>query len=139
MDPIQYLRAFRRRWAVIVAAVLVAAAAGWLTTSTVAPVRAAPQRYSATALLGNGTSSTVPGVPILDVPALVRVATLPDVVDLAAKELGWTGDPSVLAGNVQVTPDPQSDGFLDITGTATGPRQAERIAEAFSNALIAFV
>ena len=63
MEPARYLKAFRRRWAWIVACILVALAAGWITTATVTPPQTTPpirQQYSADVLLLNDGSSRRP-------------------------------------------------------------------------------
>ncbi|HEX6230162.1 MAG TPA: hypothetical protein VF029_00440 [Actinomycetota bacterium] len=139
MEPLQYLRAFRRRWAVIVAAVAVAVATGWLTTETVAPAEPEPTRYQATAVLWNPSGVTVGTGASIPLTAMVRLATLPDVLVMAAEELDWQDDPLALRGRVSVQVDPVAEGFLNITSSADTPRDAERIAQGFADALIRYL
>ena len=139
MEPLQYLRAFRRRWAVIVAAVAVAVAAGWFTTETVAPAAPAPTRYQATAVLWNPSGVTGGAGPAITLESMVRLATLPDVVALAAEQLDRQDDPSALRGQVSVQVDPQSAAFLNVTGIGGTPRAAEQVSEAFATSLIRYL
>jgi capsular exopolysaccharide synthesis family protein len=140
VEPINYLRAFRRRWLVIVAAVVVAVAVGWATTETVAPVRPRSVTYSATTVLWS-TASLGVGVassPITDTTALASVATLPDVLVLAAGKLGLEGDPIALGSRVQVLADTEAN-FLHVTAAADDPLEAERTAEAVASSLIQYL
>lgn len=139
MEPIHYLRGFRRRWWVIVLAVGVALGAAWITTETVAPVTPQSDTYGATALLWNRSQPSAAGTPPVTVEALIRFSTLPDVLQLAADELGYTGDPATLRALVRVEPDPGGDEFLDVTGVSADPREATRVAAAFSDALILYL
>lgn len=139
MEQIHYLRAFRRRWWVIVASVAVAVGAGWLTTETVAPIRPQADTYGATALLWNKSEPTAGQSSPVTVEALIRFSTLPSVLQLAAEELGHEGDPFELRSRVRVEPDPGGDAFLDITGVSADPKEAQQIASAFSAALIRYL
>ena len=94
MEPARYLKAFRRRWAWIVACVLVALAAGWITTVTVTPPQpTAPirQQYSADVLLLGDGSSQDPIVTNLD--TLAVVATTSPVLEKVAAILWWSALP----------------------------------------------
>lgn len=133
MDPIRYLKAFRRRWLWIVACVVVALAAGWFTTETVAPTagKAGPAQYSAEALLLSDGSS-------LPLNTLAVVATTPPVLERVANATGYPGDPLELAGSVTAVPDIDT-GILSIQSIADEPAKAEEIALAFKNGLIGFL
>ncbi|MFB3739254.1 MAG: polysaccharide biosynthesis tyrosine autokinase [Candidatus Velamenicoccus archaeovorus] len=140
MDAIHYLRTVRRRWLLVLSAVLVAVAAGWATTSTVAPVQPRRTSYSATTLLWSRATGTIVGAPsVVDVNALVRFSTLPDMLAMAAKRLDYHGDPGDLRSHVQVSADPTSTGFLDVTAFSPNARQAEQLAEGFSAGLVDYL
>ena len=101
MEPARYLKAFRRRWAWIVACVLVALAAGWITTATVKPPETTPpirQQYSADVLLLGDGSSPDPIVTNLDTLAVVA-ATSP-VLEQVAAILDFKGNPTALTPTV---------------------------------------
>ena len=140
MEPIHYLRALRRRWWVIVAAVLVAGAAAWVTAE-VAPVQpVAPKAtgYAATTVLWNpGAPLVGQGSPITDLTVLANLVGLPEISSIAEKRLHADGTPGQ-SPQVYATTDPTT-GFLSITGTAPDPRTAERISNAYSQSLIAYL
>jgi Mrp family chromosome partitioning ATPase len=132
MGLADYLRAFRRRWYVIVATVAVAVAAAWFTTATIAPVAppAIPAYQASTLVLP--LSST------LNVDALAVVATIEPVAKRAAQELDFEGDPLLLRGGIQASPDRET-GLLTITAVAGDPTRAERRADAFASGLIDYL
>ena len=84
MEPINYLRAFKRRWAVIAASVAVAVGVGWVTMETVAPVRPRSVTYSAETVLWSSASfgAGAASSPIGDMTArlLSRDAQLAEIV-----------------------------------------------------------
>jgi capsular exopolysaccharide synthesis family protein len=132
MGLVEYLRAFRRRWFVILATIAVAVAAAWFTTATIAPV--APPTlpaYQASTLLLPLSSS-------LNVNALAVVATIEPVATRAAIKIDFDGDPLTLREGIQASPDSET-GFLTITAFAFDPTRAERRADAFASALIAYL
>ena len=141
MEPIHYLRALRRRWWVIVAAVLVAGTAAWVTTDVapVQPVTPKAAGYSATTVLWNpGAPIVGQGSPITDLAVLANLVGLPEVSSIAAKRMHFDGTPLDLSQQVYATTDPTT-GFLSISGTALDPATAERISNAFSQSLIAYL
>ena len=144
MEPIHYLRALRRRWWVIVAAIVVAATTGFLTpaakaSSSTTGASATPTAYTATTVLWNPGAPTIgQGSPITSMDALSTIATLPGVASIAAKELHFAGDPTLLASQVQATVD-QTSGFLNITATAPAAKRAVVVSNAFSTALIEYL
>ncbi len=136
MDPTRYLKAFRRRWAWIVACVLVAVGVGWLTTATVAPVDPNPPRfYTADALLLSDGTGTDPLSNNLD--TLAVVATTTPVLDKVAQALGYEGDPSDLA-TATVIPDTQT-GILRISVGGVNPQLVERRAAAYQRGLLLYL
>ncbi len=133
MDLLTYLRAFRRRWTVVVAAVAVALVAGWFTTEAVAPdAPQGPPSFSATTLLVSG-GATVGNVPI-NLETLAIIATLPETAEIAAEEIGYEGDPLDLRSKVQASPDSDT-GVLTITTFAPRAARAEELGNAFATAL----
>ncbi|MEO8424610.1 MAG: hypothetical protein ABI595_11970 [Actinomycetota bacterium] len=144
MEPIHYLRAFRRRWWVIAAAVLVAGGVAWATTQ-VSPASTSLTSesqgragYTATTVIWNPGTFVGGGGTIFSMDQLAQVVTLPDVATIAAKDLGYTGDLLALGAQVQASADPTT-GFLRVTATADGPKGAEAISTAFSRGLIAYL
>lgn len=138
MDPIQYLKAIRRRWVVIVAAVALSLGAGWLTTRSASSAQsAAPASvaYQATAILvNNGTSSSTLASPSV----AASFATAGEVPVRVAESLDYQGDPIALAATVQAAAEPET-GLLRITTTQPNARQAEQVANAFAEELISFL
>ncbi len=141
MEPIQYLRALRRRWLVITAAMVVAAVAAFLTSPDISGIEPdAPfAAYSATTVVWNEAGATGEGgSPIGFGSALTRVLVLPDVAALAARELGRNADPIALLTQVQSFVDTES-GFLEITGFGGTPKAAEKVSAAFQTALVTYL
>jgi capsular exopolysaccharide synthesis family protein len=137
VQPMRYLRGLRRRWHIVLTLVFVGAAVGWVTTSTVAPVRGGTKLYSATALLvdtstGSSTRTTASG------DLLALYVTLRSNAEAVAKELQYKGDPISLALHVQATTDPKT-GVLGIQAADPDPRQAEKVANAFADQLLVYL
>ena len=136
-QPVHYLTALRRRWWVIVAAVLVAGVGRWFTTTTSPDSRStnATAAYSATTVLWDpGAPGVRPRNPFTSTVALAQVVTLPDVVAIAAQVMDYQGSPLALRNQVKATTDPD-ERFLAITGYGAGPSSAETVSTAFSHAL----
>jgi capsular exopolysaccharide synthesis family protein len=136
VDPLEYLRAIRRRWVIPVAAVLLAVVIAWATT-TVAPASTkSPTRlYEATTiLLSRGGGS--PGFTNLQ--TLAALTTIPDVAKRVADTMHYTGDPQVLARQVRAFGDSQT-GLLNITADSTDPKQAQTLADTFATELLGFL
>lgn len=135
MDPIEYIRAVRRRWVLVVSAIGVAIALAWVTTS-VAPVGIGPpvRRYAATTvLLGTG------GNGVGNLKTLAAIVDIPDISKRVAEDLHYTaGDPAALGSQVQAFADTEA-GLLKITGTSTDPTFAKNLADKFSAELLGFL
>ncbi len=137
MDPGRYLKAFRRRWAWIVACVIVALAAGWITTETVAApptVQPSVTRYvSDVLLLSDGTSAD----PVVRNPDILAVAaTQRPVLENVAEILDYKGDAASLTPSVSVDPH---TGILTISVTADDRQQAIERADAYVLGLAAYL
>ena len=117
MDPLEYLRALRRRWALIALGVVLGGAAGWVTTR-VTPVLPATVQYKASSILFNAnTSSSSSSSSSSDLGSLDTLAALTTVGEIpvqAAKDLHYDGSPYDLAAQVQPTAD-RNTGLLTIT------------------------
>ena len=141
MEPIHYVRALRRRWWVIVASILVGGLAAWVTTTLSPSASSTPAAtvFTATTVLWNpGIPSVGQGAPITDIATLAQIVTFPDVATIAAKTMHYQGSPLALRSQIQAAAD-TSGLFLNITGTASQPRRAERISAAFSDALTTYL
>lgn len=138
MDPIEYIRAVRRRWVFVVSAVGIAIALAWITTS-VAPVGLTPQvrSYQATTVLLSTGSTGVPGVANLK--TLAEITTIPDISKRVAKDLNYTqGDPAALGSQVNPVGDTEA-GLLKISAVSTDPTFAKNLADKFAEELISFL
>ena len=137
MEPARYLKAFRRRWAWIVACVLVALAAGWITTATVTPPQITSpirQQYSAEVLLLNDGTSDDPIVTNLD--TLAVVATTSPVLEKVAAILDFKGNPTALAPTVVADHD---TGILTVSVVRDTREQAIALADAYEQGLMAYL
>jgi receptor protein-tyrosine kinase len=131
-----YLRPLRVRWWLIAIIALVAA------IGTYRYYAGKPVIYTATtrlymqpnqvALPGNTSNGFDPSF-IANQAILLRT---PAVAAIAAKKIGWRGDPSVLLGYVSAVPEQGTD-FMTISGVGTNAVDAARIANAFAQAYIA--
>jgi succinoglycan biosynthesis transport protein ExoP len=139
VEPVDYLRGVRRRWRVVVAAVLVGMSAAWLTSAAVpADETDDDVRFGASVLVLDARGpqfglkgGSVEGVSLDTISVL---ATLEQVAERAATLLKSDVDPEVLAADVAATADSET-GILTITATADRAKRAERLADAFARGL----
>lgn len=132
MDPLDYLRALRQRWRLVVACLVVALLAGWVTTPSDPTVVA--QRgtsYSATATLLRDPASKV------SLGYVALFVTKGEVPAIVAKKLKWPGDPAVLAATIEVDADEEVGTITIAASGGDGPRAA-RTANAFADEIIAY-
>ena len=139
MEPVEYLRGIRRRWRVIVAAVLVGVVAAWLTTAaTPAGDTDDDIRFEASVLVldarGSQFGSESRSAEGVSLDTIAALATLEEVAERAATLLKSDVDPEVLAADVAATSDSET-GILTITATAETAKRAERLADAFARGL----
>jgi len=140
MDPIEFLKALRRRWIAIVATLGIALSLAWLTT-TVTPVGVGPvtQSYKATAVLLDIRSANFGSSGgIENLKTIAALTTVGEVPIRAAKALRYNGEPQALASRVNATADTDA-GILEISATSTDPREVERIADTFAVELLGFL
>ncbi|MGH2784126.1 MAG: hypothetical protein ACRDJ1_02585 [Actinomycetota bacterium] len=144
MDPVEYLRGIKRRWRLVAAIVALALAGAWIMTSVVgygtgkASVTATTsllQASSKTAAQPRGNSSQTSSSGLQTIVSLV---TVDQVASAAAKQVGFSGDPKVLAKRVVAEVDNKS-GLLLIKATAKQPELAKLTANAFAQQLLAFL
>jgi len=136
MEPVDYVKIFKNHWKVVVALVVLALAAVYVTTP-----KKANRAFSADAVLymasGGGEAET--GGGFSNVRLAARFVDTPPIPENVAEELGWTGTPEQLAGKVSATADPEQLPFLTITASGSTPEEAIRIANAFAEGLIAYI
>jgi len=137
VDPIEYIRAVRRRWVLVVLAVALACGVAWITT-TVAPVGVgAPVRtYQATTVLlstGGGVTSAVGNLK-----TLAALANIPEISKRVAGDIHYRGDPTALGARIQAVGDRET-GLLRISATSNVPRTAKVMADKFAAELLGFL
>jgi capsular exopolysaccharide synthesis family protein len=137
MDPAEYLRALRRRWVVIAAAVGVALAVAWFTTSVVHVAVPTVSYQAEVLLLDTGTVSTTPA-EISSLDTMASLVTIRPVAERVAERLRYEGDPMTLAAGVSATTG-ENSGILTIRAVGSDAVQAERIADAFTEEFLAFL
>ncbi len=142
MDPLEYLRALRRRWIVIVATLAVALSIGWGTSAAThaaarrAAAKPQPKQYTATTTLLNTGGSG--GTGLGNLQTLATLVSLPDVAKLVADDTNYTGDPLNLSRQVGAFAS-KDLGLLNITATARSPKRAQLLADTFAVDLLVFI
>lgn len=124
-----YVKIFRQRWWAVVACALVAGVVTFFVTPATASDEPPVSSYTATATLLVGS---VGGTPMGRIALFV---TTGDVPVLAAQQLGYTGDPVVLATEMTVTMD-QAAQALTISATNEDGQVAADRANAFAQASV---
>jgi capsular exopolysaccharide synthesis family protein len=135
MDPLEYLRALRRRWAILVGTLLIAVVVAFSTT-TVIPVGPPTRSYQAVTVILNTGQLNVPGISTLETVA--ALTTVGDVPERVAKRLNFEGDPLVLASRVHAIAE-AGTGILRIVVAGEDPRETEEVADAFAEEVIGFL
>lgn len=132
MDLHEYLRLLRRRWRLLVACVLVAAVAAFVTTPE--QPRNDSVTYSATHQLLRDSSAVAPQA-LATVALFVKTGEVPPRV---AERLDYRGNPAVLAAGVVVEANEQV-GTIDITAEGNSRSQAVERANAFAEETLAYL
>lgn len=129
----QFLRILRRRWLVVVGAVVVTCllAAGLLAL--------APKTYQAVAVidLSPALTSTSSNAATISTTTEARIVTSVSVARLAVETLASSRSPQDLAQSVDVS-SPLSSEVLDVTFTAPSARGAADGANAFARAYLTY-
>src|SRR5439155_21685652 len=133
MENVDYLGAFRRRWPILVVALVVGLGAGVLSHRLLTKDNSSNKTYSATAVL---LGSSDPGVSNL--ATLAGLTTVGQVPARAAHRLNYSGSPFELAAQVSVNFD-QTSGRMYIQASADQPLQAQLIANTFAKELIQYL
>jgi Mrp family chromosome partitioning ATPase len=135
LDLRDYLRPIISRLPLILAVVVVVTGATYLYYSS------KPEVYASSTQLmvgGSDFDRLLPGEGATDKNATqssaILLRTVP-VARVAARQLGYRGDPRALLGSVSVGTQKESD-FLTIAGRASNPELAAAIANAFARAYI---
>ena len=136
MNPSAYLTALRRRWIDIVLAVLVALAAGWVITSTVAPTSGPTTTFKATAFLTGSGPAYTPGATNLQ--AVAALTTVGEVPRRVADVLQHPGHPLDLASRVTATANVET-GILKISAVSEDSEEAGALAQTFATELVGFL
>lgn len=129
MEPIDVLRALRHRWLLIVAALVVALTAAWVTTPETVQTGPSISYYTATASLLQEPNAEI---PLSYVQIFVTRGEIPEQV---AEEIDYPGDPAILAAGVSVTIDSET-GIMSITASDEVPDQAALVANTFAETTV---
>jgi capsular exopolysaccharide synthesis family protein len=140
VEPVEYLNAFRRRWAVLAAAVVVAVVAAWVVTSLLPRSQNVPDYQATTVLLQREGSNPVTGggSAIDNLGTAAALTTVGKVPERAAKALHFRGDPRELAKKVKASADNDTR-LLSISVIDRRPRRAVRIADVFAAELLDYL
>jgi capsular exopolysaccharide synthesis family protein len=132
MEPTEYARLLRRRWRLLLAAVVVSGVVAWITT----PANPSNKQvtFEATHVLLRDDSSVTPPPALAQLALFVKTGDVPARV---AKRIGFDGSPGVLAKRIKAKPDEPS-GSLEITASAPTRDQAADLANAFAEETLAF-
>ena len=135
MEPVDYVKILKNHWKVVLALVVLALAAVFITTP-----KQTSKAYSADAVLyiSAGEVSNE-GSGFGNVRMAARFVDTPSIAQGVASTLGWTGSPDQLANKVSALPDAELLPFLTITASGSSPDEAIRIANAFGDGLIAYI
>jgi capsular exopolysaccharide synthesis family protein len=135
MEPVDYVKILKNHWKVVLALVVLALAAVYVTTP-----KQTSKAYSADAVLyiSAGEVSNE-GSGFGNVRMAARFVDTPSIAQGVASTLGWTGSPEELANKVSALPDAELLPFLTITASGSSPEEAIRIANAFADGLIAYI
>jgi Mrp family chromosome partitioning ATPase/capsular polysaccharide biosynthesis protein len=138
-----YLRAVRRHWrlvavvsllTVLVSAITVSRIASSYSSSASILVTPLPEGSAGFVGIGIVVDTGNPGQTVQTAAALIDT---PNAAAAAAKALGPAWTASSVFGAVTVTPQGASDVLL-VTATASTPRDAQRVANAFATAGVAY-
>lgn len=134
MEPIDYLRIVRRRWALVVVCLLVGLVGSWTTTPARPKVGPVIHSYRASMTLIQDPNVATQ-LNLQSTRFLVTVGAIPK---LAAAALKYSGDPALLASSVTATID---DKVGALTISTAGPDGVEdaRVANGFGQATITYL
>ncbi|MGH9177606.1 MAG: AAA family ATPase [Acidimicrobiales bacterium] len=136
MQAIDYLRVLRRRWPVVLACVVAALIPAWMAepARTSRPVRT----FEATHTLIRAVDEGGGPVPTRGLSRSALLTTTGEVPRLVAERLGFSGDPAVLATQVEAVAD-EEVGSLAIRASNNDGQRAAELANAFAEELIGYL
>jgi capsular exopolysaccharide synthesis family protein len=137
VDTAQLLRAVRRRWLVVAAAVAIALTVGWLTTRIV-PTGPPVRNFNATSVLLSTTNPYTSGGGYYNLRTIAALTTVGEVPERVAETLQYSGDPLELAAQVKAMGNPET-ALLRISATSTDPEEARVLANTFATELVTFL
>jgi capsular exopolysaccharide synthesis family protein len=138
--PTDYLRAVRRRWALVLAAVILAVGAGGLAgggTGTPAE-QEQPEGYRAETLLLSSGSVGARRSAEESLATISVLATVGEVPERVIDDTGFQGTRQELLDIVQVQGD-SATGLLRISATSNDPEEAELLANTYAEELLDFL
>jgi capsular exopolysaccharide synthesis family protein len=130
VEPIEYLRAIRRRWYIVVLTTAVFAVGAWATVAFAEPAEPVDSYQSSAILLRTGDT--------LSLDTLTAFVELRSLAVRVAGRIGSDGDPLELSDRVTAESN-EDTGILTITATSTSPEQARDLANAYAGALIGYI
>lgn len=137
MEAVEYLRALRRRWTLLVPFIVLAMGVAWLTYSTPRELKENRTYTATTTMWSTGTSSISVGssraTPGLQ--TLAEFVTVGEVPTRVAEEVGRPDDAGALVGKVEAEADDKT-GLLKITATSSDRAEATLLANTFAEQLI---
>ena len=137
MEPVEYARLIRRRWRVVAACALVAAAAVWVVSPS-KPAARLPEFVASHTIIRdtdpNAGAATQPQA-LATVGLLVKTGEVPRRV---AERVNFEGAPVLLARSVVTKPDEQL-GTLEIQASAGGREAASELANSFAEETLAYL
>jgi capsular exopolysaccharide synthesis family protein len=139
VESVDYVKILKNHWKVVVALVLLAIVAVFLT-SPKTPTKA----YTAEHLLmlnnAPGSQEGASGFNNLALAAMMATNDTEDGVPArVAALLGYDGDPDDLAARIEATGDTGGLPLLHVTATAGTPDEAVRLANAFGEELVKYI
>lgn len=140
LEPLDYLRALRRRWGVVASSLAVALAVAWFTTQ-VAPPRPPVREFEATTvLMARERANTRVAAPTgsQNLEAIAALVTVGEVPQRVAKAVSYQGEPLLLARKLKARADTKAQ-LLQITASSTNPDEAEQLADSFARELLGFL
>jgi capsular exopolysaccharide synthesis family protein len=133
MDPLQYLRALRRRWPIVLLTVAVAIMGATLT-NRVAPAGPPTRGWKATAVIMS-SSTQIPKNYLKRLTAFITVGKVPERV---AQVLKSREDPKALAAKIQTSAD-EIKGVIHVTSTTQEQKEAAPLANTFATEFLAYL
>jgi capsular exopolysaccharide synthesis family protein len=138
MDFVDFLRAARRRWVVVLATVAVAMGVALASTTVVETGPPVRQYQASSVMLNTGSSSTFAAPGFANLRTIAELATVGDVPRRVAEEIGYDGDPLELARQIRSVGNVDT-GILRISAVSTDPQEAKRLADTFADELVGFL